>query len=162
MAKKLEQFTSCVPDKAAIFSIAMHSNRFVCPPTWRRMTRDLLVQMAYWKSFCSIFLWLLSPLWTVRDGYQIWWPPYVTTWRPYQKSAIFVPCSSFSCFVCHCLPYVLIILLETGEKTLVFACAQDRGQQAMMGVKFWAEKFQDGWIPTFEVCFSTLPSSLRQ
>ena len=47
MAKKLDQFTFCVSDEAAIFSIVTHGNRFVCPPTWRRMTRDLLVQMAY-------------------------------------------------------------------------------------------------------------------
>ena len=47
MAKKLELFTSCVSDEAAIFSIARHSNLYVCPLTWRRMTRDLLVQMAY-------------------------------------------------------------------------------------------------------------------
>ena len=49
-----------------------------------------------------------------------------------------------SYFVRHCSPYVLLIPLETGEKTLVFACAQDRGQQAMMEVKCLAEKFQDG------------------
>ena len=48
MAKKLDQFTSCVSDEAAIFSIVTHSNRFVCPPTWRRMTRNFLVQMAYY------------------------------------------------------------------------------------------------------------------
>ena len=36
MAKKLDQFTSCVSDEAAIFSIVTHSDQFVCSPTWRR------------------------------------------------------------------------------------------------------------------------------
>ena len=69
MAKKLDQFTSCVSDKAAIFSIVTHSNRFVCPPTWRQMTRDLLVQMAYCEKaelfslLCNSSIHVASGLW---------------------------------------------------------------------------------------------------
>ena len=50
----------------------------------------------------------------------------------------------------HYSTYVPIILLEIGEKTLLFTCAQDGEQQAVMEVKFWPEKFQGGGIHTFE------------
>ena len=73
MAKKLDQFTFCVSDEAAIFSIVTHSNRFVCPPTWRRMTRDLLVQMAYHTSARGNFICLSSRGNILAESFQFDW-----------------------------------------------------------------------------------------
>ena len=62
--------------------------------------------------------------------------------RPYKKSAIFVPCSSSRS------PYVLIIPLEIGEKTLLFTCAQDGEQQVCQSVTEIKQLSETTWMQT--------------
>ena len=68
-----------------------------------------------------------------------------------RKTAIFVPCSSFSLFIRLCSLYVPIIPLETGEKTLLAILEVNFGPKSFRAVEFTRLN---------EVRFSTLPSSL--